>query len=68
MLTNKVAMDVMSIDIQMISHEPMEPKGIQVCSIFNHLIVQKPKNVFIDKIKNIDQVGNYQHNGVRTEF
>jgi hypothetical protein len=32
-------MDVMNIDIQMISQEPMEPKGIQVRSIFNHLVV-----------------------------
>jgi hypothetical protein len=68
MLTNEVAMDVMNIDIQMISQESMEPKGIHVRSIFNHLVVQKPRKVFKDKIQSTDRVGNYQHNGVRTEF
>jgi hypothetical protein len=68
MLTNEVAMDVMNVDIQMINQELMKPKGIQVRSIFSHSVVQKPKKVFRNKIKSIDQVGNYQHNGVRTKF
>jgi len=46
----------------------MELKGIQVCSIFYHLVVQKPRKVFRDEIKSIDRVGNYQPNDVRTEF
>jgi len=53
MLTNKVAMDIMSIDIQMINQEPMEPERIHVRSIFNHLVVQKPRKVFKDEIQRI---------------
>jgi hypothetical protein len=51
MLTNEVAKEVMSIDIHMISQEPMEPKGIQVRSIFSYSIVKNLERFSKTKLK-----------------